>query len=156
MLPQRNTGLITDTRPISVTNSDNRILSAAVAHAVMPAVLDFIDPAQKGFLAGRSGADHVSDINNFFYEGLEKGEDRYLFLLDTAKAFDSIDHEWIHGINKDKSFVLTTSPVSHYPVIRAGSPWPDLARKERGTHLGIMIGRDVTLVGARVKGPLQN
>ena len=254
LLPKKNTGLISDTRPISVTNSDSRILSATVARAIMPAVLELIDPAQKGFLNGRSGVDHVSDINNFFYEGVENNLVRFLFLLDTAKAFDSIDHDWIFhilkrvcfpdwilrfvrgmltnvsvapcfgkstcvwidiergvkqgcplspllfilaydpllfslsrvpniryfafaddlaiitdsipsiypalsiinsfsavsglGINRDKSLVLTTASLSSYPLIRSGlsaSPWPDLSLKEKGTHLGIVIGRGVTL-----------
>jgi hypothetical protein len=64
----------------------------------MPVVLDLVDPSQKGFLSGRSGSDHTTDINTFFYEGVEKKIDRLLFLLDTAKAFDSIDHDWIHRV----------------------------------------------------------
>ena len=39
-------------------------------------------------------------------------------------------------------------PPSKHPLIRLGlvqSPWPDLPLRERGTHLGIIIGRDVTL-----------
>ena len=52
------------------------------------------------------------------------------------------------GINKDKSLVLTSAPPSNYPLIRSGlsiSPWPDLSLKDKGTHLGIVIGRTVTL-----------
>ena len=52
------------------------------------------------------------------------------------------------GINKSKSCVLTTThPASHH-LVRSGleqSPWPDLNLQERGTHLGIRIGRDITL-----------
>ena len=254
LLPKKSTGLISDTRPISVTNTDNRILAAAVAKQIMPAVLDIVEPSQKGFLSGRQGADHILDINAFFYEGVEKFLDRFLFLLDTAKAFDSIDHNWIHtvlehvgfprwlrffirgclqnvrvapffgqsvstwididrgvkqgcplspllfilcfdpllyflkhlpdincyafaddlavtsssipsifpvlscintfsvvsglGINKDKSFVLSTSPPSRDVVHKAqlkSSPWPDLSLRDKGTHLGIVLGREVTL-----------
>ena len=254
LLPKKSTGLVSDTRPLSVTNADNRILAAAVASSIMPAVLDLVEPCQKGFLAGRTGCDHVEDVNAFFFEGVEKGLDRLLFLLDTAKAFDSIDHDWIHdllkhvgfppwlsffvrgaltdvsvspffggaihdhiciergvkqgcplspllfilaydplllalthhphlrlfafaddlaiathdvtliypalntisafsrvsglGINKDKSLVLSTAPPAAHHAIRVGllaSPWPDLALKSRGTHLGIVLGRDVTL-----------
>ena len=47
LLPKKQTGLISDTRPLSVTNTDNRIIAAAVAHKIMPAVLDIVDPAQK-------------------------------------------------------------------------------------------------------------
>ena len=64
----------------------------------MPVVLALVDPSQKGFLEGRSGSEHTTDINTFFYEGVEKKIDRLLFLLDTAKAFDSIDHDWIHVV----------------------------------------------------------
>ena len=52
LIPKKATGLISDTRPISVTNCDNRILSASVARAIMPAVLELLEPAQKGFLSG--------------------------------------------------------------------------------------------------------
>ena len=98
LLPKKHTGLVSDTRPLSVTNTDNRILAAAVARAVLPAALDVIDPAQKGFLPGRQGSDHIQDVNRFFYEGVEANQDRLLFLLDTAKAFDSIDHRWLHMV----------------------------------------------------------
>ena len=61
----------------------------------MPAVVQFINPAQKGFLAGKQGSNHTTDINSLFYEAVTEKLDRLLFLLDTAKAFDSIDHSWI-------------------------------------------------------------
>ena len=63
LLPKQRTGLAADTRPPSVTNTDNRILDAAVARAVLPAALNVIDPAQKGFLPGRLGSDHILDVN---------------------------------------------------------------------------------------------
>ena len=61
----------------------------------MPAVGAYISPCQKGFLAGKDGGDHIVDINTLFYEAVVKKYDRLLFLLDTAKAFDCIDHDWI-------------------------------------------------------------
>ena len=53
LLPKKDTGLVSDTRPLSVTNTDNRILAAAVARGIMPAVSAYVDPSQKGFLAGK-------------------------------------------------------------------------------------------------------
>ena len=104
LLPKKFTGLVSDTRPISVTNTDNRILAAAVARKIMPVVLDLVEPSQKGFLAGKQGSDHVVDVNSFFFEGLEGNNERFLFLLDTAKAFDSIDHTWISCILEHAGF----------------------------------------------------
>src|SRR5690606_33276643 len=95
LLPKKKTGLVSDTRPLSVTNTDNRLLAATVAHSIMPAMLDLVDPSQKGFLNGRQGADHVVDVNKF---GLKSGSKRFLFLLDTAKAFDSVDHDWVKAV----------------------------------------------------------
>ena len=36
----------------------------------------------------------TSDINQFFFQGVVSKTQRLLFFLDTAKAFDSIDHTW--------------------------------------------------------------
>lgn len=52
------------------------------------------------------------------------------------------------GINKDKSAVISTGSPRFSSQIKLdlkSSPWPDLVLKESGTHLGILIGRDVTL-----------
>ena len=52
------------------------------------------------------------------------------------------------GINKSKSFLLPTgdpSLFSSYRDLLLSSPWPDLDIRERGTHLGVVIGRKITL-----------
>lgn len=104
LLPKRATDIVSDTRPLSVTNTDNRILASIVAHHIMKATAKLIDPAQKGFLAGIDGTEHIVDVNEFFYTGVEEKIHRLLFLLDTAKAFDSIDHEWILHVLKKVGF----------------------------------------------------
>lgn len=104
LLPKKATGLVEDTRPLSVTNTDNRLLASTVARVAMPAVLQLVSPSQKGFLTGVESDDHIVEINSFFYEAVSKKESKYLFLLDTAKAFDSIDHEWIHKVLKRTEF----------------------------------------------------
>ena len=104
LLPKKATGLVADTRPISVTNTDNRLLASVVSHTLMPATLELVDPAQQGFLWGRNGAKHTYDINSFFYQGVVERLDRFVFFLDTAKAFDSIDHEWIFKVLSPAGF----------------------------------------------------
>jgi hypothetical protein len=104
LLPKKESGLVSDTRPISVTNTDNRLLASAVARAIMPAVSTLLDPAQKGFLAHINGHSHTEDLNEFFYQGVATNTQRYVFLLDTAKAFDSIDHRWIFKVLEKAEF----------------------------------------------------
>lgn len=104
LLPKKHTGLVSDTRPLSVTNTDNRILASAVARSCLPAIKDLVHPCQKGFLNGIDGTEHLVDINNFFYSNLAKRINSHVFLLDTAKAFDSIDHDWIHEVLQRAAF----------------------------------------------------
>ena len=106
LLPKKESGLVSDTRPISVTNTDNRLLASTVARAIMPAVSTFLDPAQKGFLARVNGHSHTEDLNEFFYQGVATNTQRYVFLLDTAKAFDSIDHMWIFKVLEKAGFPI--------------------------------------------------
>lgn len=264
LIPKKLTGLISDTRPISVTNSDNRILASVMAKSIVPAVSDLVNPEQRGFLAGVSGEKHIVDINKIFYDAVKekKKSTKLLFLLDTAKAFDSIDHSWITavlarvgfppwvrnfvkgslsnvkvapffgdglldwisidrgvkqgcplspllfiiaydplifhlardpniklfvfaddiaiitnsvsdiapslllitsfsnvsglGINKSKSMVIPSCPPEDWALIQEqlrASSWPDLTVQAAGTHLGILIGRDVTLEDIW-KGPI--
>ena len=65
-----------------------------------------------------------------------------LHLIDSFSSVSGL------GINKDKSCVICTSDPSTYPsvetALRAG-PWPDLPLKPSALHLGIPIGRLVTL-----------
>lgn len=139
LLPKKNTHLVSDTRPLSVTNTDNRILARIIANSIMPAVKALVNPAQKGFLEGIQGTDHIVDINSIFYSHVCRKKDSYLFFLDTAKAFDSIDHVWIHDIlvkTKFPSWVLNffkaaVSDVSVTPFF--GSP----------SNIHIDIGRGV-------------
>ena len=49
LLPKKDTGLVSDTRPLSVTNTDNRILAAAVSRSIMPAV-DKYEPSTNGIV----------------------------------------------------------------------------------------------------------
>ena len=67
-------------------------------------VSKLVEPCQKGFLQNKSGADHTVDINTWFFDGVAKNESRLLFFLDTAKAFDSIDHFWIFSVLERAGF----------------------------------------------------
>ena len=70
LLPKKVTGLLADIRPLSVTNTDNRILAAVVARGIMPAVDALVEPSQRGFLAGKNSTEHIVTINKLFYEAV--------------------------------------------------------------------------------------
>src|SRR6185437_6774477 len=77
-----------------------------MARLLMPAAQAFLDPSQRGFLSGINGHAHTESINKFFYDGVEGDDQRYVFFLDTAKAFDSIDHAWIMAVLDKAEFPL--------------------------------------------------
>ena len=61
------------------------------------------------------------------------------------------------GVNKDKSVAIPTAGEESWLSISnelLASPWPDLPLRASGTHLGILIGREVTL-GMLWKGPIE-
>ena len=86
------------TQPLGVTNTDHsscrNFRSVHYAHRRQV----HLPLSQKGFLAGKNSGNHIVDINDLFYEAVAQKLSRLLFLLDTAKAFDSVDHDWVHHI----------------------------------------------------------
>jgi ribonuclease HI len=98
LFPKDDTTLISRTRPITMNNFDNRIIAAAVSRTLMPSV-DFIsERCQKGFINGRRGETNIKDITNKFYSSLLAQQQHFFLFIDTAKAFDSIDHPFLFDV----------------------------------------------------------
>ena len=57
-------------------------------------------------MAGKNSTEHIVTINQLFYNSVVKKDSHILFLLDTAKAFDSIDHDWVYHVLKSTGFPL--------------------------------------------------
>ena len=97
LIPKNSSLEIRDTRPISVTNTDNRIIAKIINDTIAPSLADVLHSSQKGFVPGRVGTDHIEALTNSYYSNLSKNKQYYILFLDTAKAFDSIDHAFIHA-----------------------------------------------------------
>jgi ribonuclease HI len=109
LFPKNHSLLIQDTRPITVSNTINRIIAKIITNAITPALQHILAPNQKGFIPGRQGADHITSITQHYYSSLDRKQQLYILFLDTAKAFDSIDHSFIfkmlHKINLPTPFI---------------------------------------------------
>ena len=97
LLPKDESLLIDNTRPISVTNADNRIIAKFLATMLGPVLARVLHAMQKGFIPGRVGLDHIREINQRYYSALDRKHQYYILFLDTRKAFDSIHHDFIHA-----------------------------------------------------------
>jgi ribonuclease HI len=100
LLPKTFSDIISNTRPLSVTNCDNRIIAKLLVGALSEPIASLVDKTQKGFLKGRSGSDHIRLINELYYGHMEKGTPFYILFLDIMKAFDSVDHSFIIALLK--------------------------------------------------------
>lgn len=95
LLPKKGLGTIEDTRPIVVSNTENRIIATVFNRMIIDALSDIIDPDQKGFIPGRLMKDHLLHFNESFYKALEENSPYDLLLYDFEKAFDSCSHSMI-------------------------------------------------------------
>ena len=100
LLPKKETGLISDTRPLSVSNTYNRIIASVIKNAIQESLLSFLNRDQCGFWPGRNMEENLDYFNELFYKALDEQEEYSMFLFDIAKAFDSVSHKTIHTILK--------------------------------------------------------
>jgi ribonuclease HI/exonuclease III len=98
LIPKNSSLEIASTRPISVTNSDNRIIAKCLTTAITPALQAILHLAQKGFVPGRTGAEHILRLNEAYYSHLTRKQQYFILFLDTKKAFDSINHDFIIAV----------------------------------------------------------
>ena len=97
-IPKDTTHKPDATRPIVVNNSSNRIIAKVITRAITPALQAYITQAQQGFIEGRQGGKHLRNLNMHYYTAMRERRLEYVLFLDTRKAFDSIDHNFIRAV----------------------------------------------------------
>lgn len=87
--------LLDNLRPITLLNTDYKLLSGIIAARMKKGPSQIISETQSGFLGGRSIHNNIRlvldliDYSNIF---VEKG---FIVFLDFYKAFDSVEHQFI-------------------------------------------------------------
>ena len=98
LIPKDESGFVLNHRPITVGNSDNRLIASVMAMVLTPFCQHSLHPSQKGFIPGRTGSDHIIAITDHFYGAIDSKQPLYELKIDTKKAFDSIDHTFIEAV----------------------------------------------------------
>jgi len=83
------------TRPLNISNVDNRLLASAARLAWEPKFEKWISAMQRGFLKGRQMLHNVLDIDFEAMRVSLKTEHGLLVLFDFRAAFPSVSHEFL-------------------------------------------------------------
>ena len=91
---QLNKSDITNYRPISVGNTDYKILSRAIADRLKTVLPKIISDTQFGFMKGRNSSTLLRQIDDLLEYAENKNISGYILAIDYQKCFDSVSHEY--------------------------------------------------------------
>jgi len=84
-----------DTRPLSIVNSDNRLMASAVRLRMETVLEPVISEDQQGFLSGRSLLKNVVDIDDEMRKAVLGGGNPAAIFFDFKAAFPSVSHAFL-------------------------------------------------------------
>lgn len=85
-------------RPISLLNTDYKILAHVLAQRLKKVIHKVIHTDQVGYIKGRNINTNIrliQDVIDYFEDGKEEGA---IIFLDFQKAFDTVNHEFLHKV----------------------------------------------------------
>ena len=85
-------------RPISLLNTDYKILATLLANRLRTTLPDVIHEDQTCGIPGRTIFDTVLRLRDITHEATAKGQNLILISLDQEKAFDRVNREYMHKI----------------------------------------------------------
>ena len=92
-----------DYRPITLLNTELKILARVLANRLQLVISDLIGPEQTFAVKGRSIQDNLHLIREVL-EGIEDDTEAALISLDLSKAFDRVDHQFLATVLETAGF----------------------------------------------------
>ncbi len=92
-----------DYRPITLLNTELKILARVLANRLQLVISDLIGSEQTFAVKGRSIQDNLHLIREVL-EGIEDGTKAALISLDQSKAFDRVDHRFLATVLETAGF----------------------------------------------------
>jgi hypothetical protein len=85
-----------EVRPLSIVNTDNRLMANAYRLRVEPLVAKAVSGMQRGFLPGRSMLQNVVEVDTEMRAASLSEKDPAAIFFDFAAAFPSLAHDFLH------------------------------------------------------------
>lgn len=98
-------------RPISLLNTDYKVLSALLNNRFKPILSKLIHPDQKGFIPTRKLDDAVIKTIHLINYCVRENIPAYLLFLDQEKAFDRVDRDYLFKILESFNFPPTITTL---------------------------------------------
>ena len=96
-----------DFRPISLSNSIYLIIAKVLANRLKEVIDELVRPAQSAFIPGRQMMDSVVMAEEMVAAWRRQGTKGFLWKVDFAKAYDSIDWRFLWRVMRRKGFPET-------------------------------------------------
>jgi hypothetical protein len=84
-----------EVRPLSIVNTDNRLMANAIRLRVEPLLAQAISPMQRGFLPGRSMLQNVVEVDGEMRAASLLSDSSGAVFFDFAAAFPSLAHDYM-------------------------------------------------------------
>ena len=96
-------GDLDDYRPITLLNTELKILARVLANRLQLVISDLIGPEQNYAVKGRSIRDNLHLVRQIL-EGIKDDTRAALINLDQSKAFDRVDHRFLAAVLETAGF----------------------------------------------------
>uniref|UniRef100_A0A3Q3G6H4 Reverse transcriptase domain-containing protein n=1 Tax=Kryptolebias marmoratus TaxID=37003 RepID=A0A3Q3G6H4_KRYMA len=136
-------------RPISLLNTDLRILTGILVRRLNKFITQIIHPDQTGFIAGRYSSDNLRHLLNLISDQKERKIESAIISLDAQKAFDKVS--WKYLIHTLKRFGFGPLFVDWVQTLYSS---PQAAVKVNGFRSDSTYADDVLLYLAEPKSTI--
>jgi len=111
----KDKSILSNLRPISLTNTDVKIITKAITIKLNPVLEQIISPTQTAYVPKRQVTDNTFLLDKIIQLAKKTEENLFILSLDAKKAFDSVDHEYMYKTLKSfgfgEEFILTIRTI---------------------------------------------